>query len=74
MLRYDLVISAYSPGLRSGPSSLNREIDELERIRRASEVAPRRAHHRLRNALLLAIGLGALLGVMQITQALTSVA
>lgn len=74
MLRYDLVINAYSSTSTSGSAYLNREVYELEQLRRFSEAAKPRTHHRLRHALLLAIGLGALLGLMQITQALTSVA
>lgn len=74
MLRYDLVINAYSATSTSGVAYLNREVYELEQIRRARDAGKPRSRHMLRHALLLAVGLGALLGVMQITQALTSVA
>ncbi len=74
MLRYDLVINAYAATSTSGAAYLNREVYELEQIRRAREVGTPRSRYFLRHALLLAVGLGALLGVMQITQALTSLA
>ncbi|MCF1709596.1 hypothetical protein L0V05_12300 [Tabrizicola sp. J26] len=74
MLRYDLVINAHSATSQSGSAYLNRELYEFEKIRRAKEADKPQTRHTLRHALLLAAGLGAVLGVMQITQALTTVA